>query len=143
MTAAPRLLEEIKDVSLRFHPQSKYQDLEYAKNRARTATELAKLAEEQIRDGIPHLYRYATVWSWTIFEVSIDDFCIAFLLENERWRKSKRLAEIEGPLLEFAAASNEDRVQFLLGAVKQQMRAPVKVGVSGTRSASEWLQLGE
>jgi hypothetical protein len=128
--AAPHLHEQIKQASLRQDPKSRYRSKRYAKARLKSAEMFALQAEEQIRDGIPHLYRYATVWLWTIFEASMDDFCVAFLLENERWKTLKSLSDVKGSLLEFAAASEEGRVAYLFDAVKQQVRAPLKVGVS-------------
>lgn len=140
--AAPRLIEQVKQVSLRFDPKSKYHDPEYSRSRQQSAAEVAKRAEMQIREGIPHLYRYATVWLWTIFEASIDDFCVAFLLEDERWRTIQALADVKGSLLEFAVASEESRVILLLEAVKQHVRAPLKVGVGRFEEVLKLIGLG-
>ena len=71
-------------------------------------------------------YGYATVRSGTIFEASIDDFCIALLLENERWRKIKLLGlggrvheDVRKVIMEFVGrgtfcpSSRRGRSQFV------------------------------
>ena len=102
----------------------------------------ATRAEREIADRFPFLYRLGIIWLWAVFEASLDDLAVAFMLEEQRWIKDDRLRKIKVPFLTFATGSDVEQGAVVLEAIQKEISAPLKTGISRFEEVFNLIGLG-
>ena len=59
----------------------------------------------------------------------IDEIALECVLTPERCSESTLLAGLRGPLLEFMTSSADERAEFLVGQLKQEVRSSMQKGI--------------
>lgn len=76
-----------------------------------------------------YLYELVLVKFWSILEAGIEEIAVECLKRPDECKDSDLLRSIKGPLLEFAAASIDQRAEFLYAEIKVATKSALKIGV--------------
>jgi len=101
-----------------------------------------KRAEREISERFPFLYRLGIIWLWAVFEASLDDLAVAFMLEEQRWIKDDRLRKIKVPFLAFATGSDVEQGAVVLEAIEREISTPLKTGIGRFEDVFNLIGLG-
>ena len=81
---------------------------------------LKPFIEDQSARGFPFLYTFASAQLWAILEAYIQDFVLELLRDESSVRKTKGVLELEGPLMQFIAASPAEQAEILFAKLLQK-----------------------
>lgn len=109
--------------------------------RKQEAKTLEDFAREQAAKGFPYLFALATVRLWSILEVMVEDLVIVTLERSDRLPTDGLLSRLEGPLLPFLSASDQERAECMTLALEEKVRAVFKPGVARFEALLEPLGL--
>jgi hypothetical protein len=115
----------LMDAVRRSSKKSTVSDNEYEARRARAA-EVETFATSR---GSEYVSELGVVKLWSILEAAVDNLLVLYLSTPERWPATPALKRIEGPLVEFAAASPEERAEYLAEQLKADISAQLKAGI--------------
>jgi hypothetical protein len=95
------------------------------------AKRIEAFAREQAGRGFPYLFSSATVRLWSILEALVDDLGLAVLCHPDfQFPADSPLLKLEGPLVPFVNAPQEERAERISIALKQKLGAALKPGVA-------------
>lgn len=80
----------------------------------------AEFAKNEAQRGHPTLHAHALIAQWAALETSVEDLCVAFLVNKPDFLKKDIFAKAKVPLAEFQLLDKEERSRFLLGEVERQ-----------------------
>jgi hypothetical protein len=95
-----------------------------------TLGDLESFAKREQKLGFPYLYAVASIRVWTILEATIDDFAIHLLQHGTDLTDIEALKKIKVPVLEYMAASEYERAEYLLNELKQTSKVPLQSGIT-------------
>jgi hypothetical protein len=98
--------------------------------------------KQQESKGFAYLYALASIKLWSILEAMIDDAALECIQSPDRCTEPKLLAGLKGPLFEFLQSSNDERSEFLVGQLKQEVRASMQKGIGRFEAILAPLGLG-
>jgi hypothetical protein len=96
--------------------------------RLKNAIKLESFAEEQKKNGFSYLYILSIIRLWSILEASVDDLIINILI-SQKMKTQEHLFKIKGGLLEFVSLNHYERAEYILEALKSDIKANLKIGV--------------
>lgn len=134
----PDLLDAItsanKSLNNKLHSD---EDLEKQVARAQRRFESAKSHQDS---EFRYLYSLAIIKLWSILETTIDEIAIEALSKAEECDMDA-LKTIKGPVFEILFADEADRMDFIIGEIKQKVKSSLKKGVDGFESILETIKL--
>jgi hypothetical protein len=105
------------------------------------ALALESFAKEERTAAFPYVFSLAVIKLWSILETWSDDLLVAELRSPEKCRDQRLLMSLEGPLLDFAKAGQDEQAELLATELKLAVKAPLKLGVSRFEALFEPLGL--
>lgn len=115
------------------------QDYQKAINQAK---ELEDFSKSEIEHDFPYLHGIASIRLWSILEAMVDDLSVALLLFNPKCRDLNFVRQLKGPLVDFALGSESERARHLANLVKQEVKAPLKLGTGRFEAVLNELGVG-
>lgn len=108
----------------------------------RHAERLEVFAKAEEKYDFPYLYGMAASRLWSIIETMVDDL-VAYLLQTRpECKQIDIVRKLEGPLVEFAAAKEEDRAKHLANLLTEQVKARFKLGIGRFEAVLNQIGLG-
>jgi hypothetical protein len=108
----------------------------------RHAERLEVFAKAEAKYDFPYLYGMAASRLWSINETMVDDL-IAYLLQTRpECKKIDIVRKLEGPLVAFAGANEEDRAKYLANLLTEHVKARFKLGVGRFEAVLNQIGLG-
>jgi hypothetical protein len=95
----------------------------------RNAERLEIFAKAEAKYDFPYLYGVATTRLWSIIETMVDDLIAYLLRTRPECTQADVVRKLEGPLVEFAGAKEEERSKYLANALTEQVKARFKLGI--------------
>ena len=135
---AIRLVDTLKR-SGRPNPFSSEEHYHQARKQAEKEEVFGK---QQELKGFTYLYALASIKLWSILEATIDDAALECIQTPDRCTDPKLLAGLKGPLLEFVQSSTEERSEFLVAQLKQEVKAAMQKGIGRFEAILAPLGLG-
>jgi hypothetical protein len=86
-------------------------------------------SEEQLSNDLGYVDQLVAVRLWALIESTVDGFAWHLLRHTPRGSLSDSVRKISGPIFEFLEADEDSRAEYLLAALKQEVRSSLKVGV--------------
>jgi uncharacterized protein YutE (UPF0331/DUF86 family) len=126
---ATRAIDVFKDSHDRYGILQEFSSEEYYKKAKKQAEEEEAFGREQESKGFTYLYALASIKLWSILEAMVDDLALDGVQHPDRCGDPKLLTSLKGPLLEFLKSSDDERAEFLVGQLKQTLRASTHKGI--------------
>jgi len=104
--------------------------------------EMRPFAAQELGSGMSYLNSLMVVRLLTVVETVVADAVVWVLQTRPDLMTRTGVRKIEGPLVDFVAASEGERAEFLASALAQETRAPLKVGVGRFEVLLEVVDLG-
>jgi hypothetical protein len=92
------------------------------------AARLEEFAHREANVGFSFLYNLGVVKLWSIIENAIDAIVVRRLIDPAQWGDHDRLADLRGPLVDFARLSPGDQAAYLARALCDEVKAKFKLG---------------
>jgi len=128
-THATRVVDVLKRSQDRFGKPNRYASEEHYREARKQAEREEAFGRQQESKGFTYLYALASIKLWSILEATIDDVALECIQTPDRCSDPKLLAGLKGPFFEFLQSSAEERSEFLVGQLKQEVRASIQKGV--------------
>jgi hypothetical protein len=126
---ATRVVDVLKEShEMRGKPE-RYSSDEYYREAKKQAAREEAFGKQQESKGFSYLYGVATIKLWSILEATIDAVALECIQTPDRCSDTKLLAGLKGPLFEFLQSSADERAEFLVGQLKQEVRASIQKGI--------------
>ncbi len=109
---------------------------------ARHAERFEIFAKLEAKYDFPYLYGMATSRLWSIIETMVDDLIAYLLRTRPDCRESDVVRKLEGPLVEFAGAKEEDKAKYLANLLTEQVKARFKLGIGRFEAVLNQIRLG-
>lgn len=87
------------------------------------------VAKQHADSKFAYLYELMLVKFWSILEAGIEEIAVECLKRPDECKGASMLRSVRGPLLEFAAASLDQRAEFLYSELKVATKSSLKIGV--------------
>lgn len=94
-----------------------------------TYAALAQWADAEAGRGSPYIFGLGAVRLVTVLETLIGEICVELISRHPETLDLEVFQRLKGPLLEFARASESERIEYLLDLLTQETRARLKPGV--------------
>jgi hypothetical protein len=114
----PRLAEAVAPFAKEFGdalPEAEEEKHRQAVNR------LAEKAEREVELGFPLLHAYMAVGYWSVLEVAVEDFLVAWLQHDRGQLQREQLAKIKVPLGQFLVLDEEERMRFIITELQHRI----------------------
>ena len=141
-TQATRVVDALKSSHEFLGKPSRYSSEEHFREVRKWAEREEIFARQQELKGFTYLYALASIKLWSILEAAIDDIALECVETPARCTDAKLLAALKGPLLEFLESSDEERSEFLVGQLKQEVRSSLQKGIGHFEAILAPLGLG-
>jgi hypothetical protein len=92
------------------------------------AARLERFAQQEANAGFPLLYNLGVIKLWSIIENTIDAIVVRRLVDPAQWGNHDYLANLKGPLVDFARLSPGDQAAYLARALSDDVKAKFKLG---------------
>ena len=109
---------------------------------ARHAKRFEIFAKGETKYDFPYLYGMATSRLWSIIETMVDDLIAHLIQTRPACRQSDVVRKLEGPLIEFAGAKEEDKAKYLANLLTEQVKARFKLGIGRFEAVLNQISLG-
>jgi hypothetical protein len=139
---ATRVVDVLKDSHKRFGKPERYSSEDYYREANKQAEREEAFGKQQESKGFTYLYALASIKLWSILEATIEDVALECIQTPDRCSDAKLLAGLKGPLFEFLRQSAEERAEFLVGQLKQEVRASMQKGIGRFEAVLMPLGLG-
>ncbi len=115
---------------------------EILERKIKVAKKRAEFAANKSEEGYTYLFGICIVRLWTILEAAIDDTALMEAGEIRPGHNAEMLRSLKGPLIEFIEATKENQGTYLLGALKENVKANLKPGLAKFEAILEPFGLG-
>lgn len=122
--------------------RDRHADEEFYKERLKWAEKLERFANEQKNHNFSFLYALAVVRLWTILEALINDLVITLLSSFPDALQADSIRKLRGPLVEFIGATPNERAEYLMELLVQELRAKLKPGIGRFETILEAVGMG-
>ena len=99
-------------------------------------------ATSQLHTDMPYLYSIATVRLVTILESMVSDACVEILTSRPDLRQRDSIRRLQGPIVEFAAASPGAQAEYIVEALAEGTKAKLKTGLGRFEAILDAVGLG-
>lgn len=131
LRAAPQIVDALENLHKTFPGFFRENDQTASLGvRRKVAKREAELAVREVDRGFPLLHAQAVVTMWGALEDFIRTFLAAWLANDPQARKTPRIANLRIRFGEYEALVPEDRSLYLVELLEQELRTPLKQGVS-------------
>lgn len=87
-----------------------------------------QFAQEETQKETPYLHSLLAIRLWSILETAVDDLVGQRLLRPE-CHQHPRLKKVKGHLFEFVSLDEDDKLEFLVESLKQELSSSLQVGI--------------
>jgi hypothetical protein len=102
----------------------------------------AQWAEAEERDEFPYLHGLLCIRIWAILDAVVDDLVAMLLADPSKYQGQEIVRKIKVPVVDFTAASDEEKAEMVLQEYKRNLGASLKPGVGRFESMLDPLGLG-
>lgn len=92
-------------------------------------SKVAELAKREVERGFPLLHAQAAISLWSILEVAVEDFAVAWLSFDRTAIQSARTRKINVPLHRFMGLDDEERLRFLVRRMQEEVDGEFSKGI--------------
>ncbi len=104
--------------------------------------QLAEKAKREVERGFPLLHAYMAVGCWSVLEVAVEDFLVAWLKYDQTELQQEQLAKIKVPLSQFLVLDEEERLRFLIAELQHRVGSTYARGLERFESMLNAFGLG-
>jgi len=99
-------------------------------------------ANAEQKYDFPYVYGMAAIRLWSIIETMVDDLVAYLLRTRPECRQVDVVQKLEGPLVEFVSANDDDRAKYLANLLTEQVKARFKLGIGRFEAVLNQISLG-
>jgi hypothetical protein len=126
---ATDIIRVARKVDKALHRPDRFGTSEAFEEALKEATCVETFSKSECGTGFPYLYNLAAVRLWTIMESAIDELILDIVRLRREVRQTPSLQKLKGPLVSFMSSSPEDQAEFLVNALKEEVRASLQTGI--------------